>query len=191
MTPFPSAFVGTAMALCVAASSVPPVIVIEPSDTFVVPKTVVSSNMRFVFAVGVEGTGHHYFVDVLHHLFHTNPHLVQISRNGNVNNEPYAIHLSMGGNAQHYNTELCRARKDMRKLGQRGEELDFPGTVVSMGSRNSYPNGNGPNKALKYVDLRLLAEVAEEEGVDLRVVYLRRRAKDLIIADTNHRHIQR
>lgn len=79
----------------------------------------------------------------------------------------------------------------MRKLGQRGVELEYPGTVVSMGARNSYPNGNDSNKALKYVDRRMLSEVAEEEGVDLRVLYLRRHVKDLIISVTNHRHIER
>ncbi|CAN0408704.1 unnamed protein product [Laminaria digitata] len=54
----------------------------------------------------------------------------------------------------------------------------------------SYPSGLGPDKALRYLDLRMLAEVAEEEGVDLRVLYLRRSAKDLLIANTIHRKFQ-
>ncbi|CAM9808577.1 unnamed protein product, partial [Ectocarpus fasciculatus] len=37
---------------------------------------------------------------------------------------------------------------------------------------------------------RELAEIAEAENVDLRVVYLRRSAEDLIIANTVHRRFQ-
>lgn len=50
----------------------------------------------------------------------------------------------------------------MRKLAQLRAELQFPGTVVSLRNHDSYPMGAGPNKALKYVDLRFFAEVAEE-----------------------------
>lgn len=41
-----------------------------------------------------------------------------------------------------------------------------------------------------YFDLRLMAEVAEAEGVDFRVVYLRRPVKDVILANTVHRRFQ-
>ena len=70
------------------------------------------------------------------------------------------------------------------------EELEFPGTVVSVPGRHSYPNGFGPNKALKYIDLRMMAETAEEEGVDFRVLYMRRPVTDIIIANTIHRDFQ-
>ena len=78
----------------------------------------------------------------------------------------------------------------MRLLARVGEALQYPGTLRSMHGRqrlNSYPMGTGPNKALKYFDLRMLAEVAEAEGVDLRVLYLRRPVKQLVIANTVHR----
>ena len=95
----------------------------------------------------------------------------------------------MGHSAQHYSTAHTRAREDMSNLAQYGAELNFPGTLVSMhgkGSKYSYPRGRGPNKALRYFDLRMLAEVAEAEGVDLRVLYLRRPVKDILIANTVH-----
>ena len=82
----------------------------------------------------------------------------------------------------------------MSNLAQYGAELNFPGTLVSMhgkGSKYSYPRGRGPNKALRYFDLRMLAEVAEAEGVDLRVLYLRRPVKDILIANTVHRDFQK
>lgn len=42
-------------------------------------------------------------------------------------------------------------------------------------------------KVFGYLDLGLLAEVAEAEGVDLRVLYLRRSARDVVVANTVHR----
>ncbi|CAM9273098.1 unnamed protein product, partial [Laminaria digitata] len=159
----------------------------------VVQKTAVSSNMRFVFAVGLEGAGHHYFAEVLDHLFDVNKDLVRISGRDNVNRVFYTINNSMGYNAEHYRETLTGARENMRNLARRGAALKFPGTVVSMFGRFtllSYPSGRGPNKALKYFDLRKLAEVAEAEGVDLRLLYLRRPAKELMIADIIHRHFE-
>ncbi|CAN0332103.1 unnamed protein product, partial [Hapterophycus canaliculatus] len=44
----------------------------------------------------------------------------------------------------------------------------------------SYPYSVGAHKVFQYTDLRMLADLAEEEGVDLRVVYLRRSAQDMV-----------
>lgn len=46
-------------------------------------------------------------------------------------------------------------------------------------------------KVFKYLDLRMLAEAAEAEGVDFRVLYLRRPARDIVLADTVHRKFQK
>jgi len=43
----------------------------------------------------------------------------------------------------------------------------------------------------QYMDLRLLAQTAEAEGVDFRVLYLRRPARDIILANTVHRDFQK
>lgn len=50
----------------------------------------------------------------------------------------------------------------------------------------SYPNFNGKEKTLQYVDFRLLAEEAERAGVDLRFVYLSRSARSILVSDTEH-----
>ena len=192
-SPF-SFFAGAMMALGIAVNATPFVGTHEQSNTHVVPKTVVSSTMRFVFVVGLEGTGHHLVGQTLDHMFKTNKDLERISdRNDDAIGDLYTINYSMGQTAQHYSTILNRARVNMRNLAQRGATLQFPGTVAyTLGSHrlHSYPSGTGPNKALRYLDLRLLAEVAEEERVDLRVLYLRRPVKDLIIANTIHRRFQ-
>lgn len=157
----------------------------------VVPKTVTSSQMRFVFAVGLEGTGHHYVVEVEDHLFEDNKDLVQIRHSANVNRTFYEVEEAMGADVKTYSANLNGAKENMRRLAQRGADLEFPGTVAFMPGKNSYPNGPGPKKALKYMDLRMLAEVAEEEGVDLRILYLRRPVKEALIANTIHRQFQK
>lgn len=62
--------------------------------------------------------------------------------------------------------------------------------MIVIRGKYSYPHGSGQKKLMKYIDLRLLAEVAEKEGVDFRVLYLRRSVKDILVADTVHRHFQ-
>lgn len=189
-----SIFAGVAMAIhvCVAAATLSLSPDLEPRDaTGVVPKTVTSSTMRFMFTVGLEGSGHHYVLRVQQHLFDTHQQLERISHDDVVKFAPYFIIVSMAGNVQEYRSGLRSARETMHNLAQRGEKLETPGTLTFMDMLPSYPKGRGPDKALKYLDLRMLAEVAEEEGVDLRVLYLRRSAKDLLIANTIHRKFQK
>lgn len=185
-------FIGSVVTMCMATILAAPDLSIgPPGGSRVVSKTIVSSRMRFVFTVGLEGTGHHYIGQVEDHLFQTNEDLVRISRRDNVNRDLYTMEHTMGGSAQHYGTNLNAARENMRKLARRGADLQGPGTVVFMPGKNSYPNGPGPRKALKYMDLRMLAEVAEEEGVDLRVLYLRRPVEGTLLANTIHRQFQK
>ena len=185
-----STFVASATALCVAATPVLLDDMLEPNDTLVIRKTVSDSKFRFFFTAGLEGTGHHYVVKVEDDLFRTSNHLVQIPYRSDVEGKHYTIQNTMGGSARGYSTAISSARHNMRLLARVGEALQYPGTLRSMHGRqrlNSYPMGTGPNKALKYFDLRMLAEVAEAEGVDLRVLYLRRPVKQLVIANTVHR----
>ncbi|CAN0098855.1 unnamed protein product [Ectocarpus fasciculatus] len=84
-----------------------------------------------------------------------------------------------------------QGRDQMRELAQRSQTLASPGTVQFVSGGISYPCGNGPQKVQQYVDLRLLAEAAEAEGVDLRVLYMKRSAKELLLADTVHRGFQK
>lgn len=192
MKVFRRLFAGTAFAIYVAASSGSPDLTSEVIETgsLTVTKTVFSSKMRFFFPVGLEGTGHHYVKAVEGHLFKNNKDLGRIKGHGAVKPDVFEINKSMGNDVQHYVISLNTARGILRSLAQGAEELEFPGTVVSVPGRHSYPNGFGPNKALKYIDLRMMAETAEEEGVDFRVLYMRRPVTDIIIANTIHRDFQ-
>lgn len=51
-----------------------------------------------------------------------------------------------------------------------------------------YPNLEGEDKALQYVNLRIIAEEVEKAGVDLRMIYLTLSAKAILIANTQHNH---
>lgn len=52
----------------------------------------------------------------------------------------------------------------------------------------SYPTGNGPMKVLMTPDIRILAKLAEEAGVDLRVIVLSRGYGDIFRSTRIHRH---
>lgn len=69
----------------------------------------------------------------------------------------YAVDRAMGTTAESYVEILKTARNNMQRLAQQAAELKPPGTVSTFSARYSYPNGYGPNTALHYVDLRLIA----------------------------------
>jgi len=52
----------------------------------------------------------------------------------------------------------------------------------------SYPNWFGPKRSLQHPDLRLLAEVSQEAGVDLKIIVLQRNAKDILESELLNRH---
>lgn len=160
---------------------------VTQNNSSVLPKTVFSSQLRAVFPMGLEGAGHSYLHRVNSYLFKKNHHLVQLS---NLPINRYNIKSTMGNDVHHYRVAVQAAKAEMRQMARRGAKLLHPGTVKFVYIGQSYPSGFGPNKARKYVDVRLLAGVAEAEGVDFRVVYLRRPVKDLILADTVHRYFQ-
>lgn len=63
--------------------------------------------------------------------------------------------------------------------------------LVNLGSSGagtlSFPNLRGEDKPLQYVDLRILAEEAERAGIDLRLIYLARLARNIFLSDTQSR----
>lgn len=95
----------------------------------------------------------------------------------------------------------ARLAQRMRRLAEAEKDLVTPpGTMVTLQYARgtdlsdpcdgtgmmSYPNFDGNDKPLQYVDLRLMATAAEDEGVDLRLVYLSRSALDIAVSTTRH-----
>lgn len=172
-------------------------------DTATIPKRVFSSKLRLVFFVGLEGSGHRYMAEVFRDLHKSNPDIpalkgCEIARSISL---PWSMSRAAGG----YANARQRLREELQEL-KRVEDAGFTssGTIVTVQRTNpeqlrhcgvigelSYPNAPGPDKSLRYPDLQMLAEAAEEAGVDLRVVYLKRSAEELMISNTLHRHLQK
>lgn len=153
----------------------------------IIPKTVVSDNFRLVFLAGLEGSGHHYFNGVGEAVEMANPDLPLIHHHLDVH--PFYLPVCMGESASNYAEAELQTTAGMQRLVELADHL--PGPTFHLPKKNlSYPQNGGPGKVLQYSDLRMVAKAAEIGGVDLRVVYLKRSARDMIIANTVHRHFQ-
>lgn len=163
-----------------------------------IPKTVQSSKLRLVFFVGLEGTGHHYLNKAFWDMYAKHRDVRQLQ--GCLLGPKLYIPWVMSHRTKRYVEAREVLRTEMRYLLVMENELDSIGTIVTVQRTSplqefacgkcgelSYPNNNGPSKELAYPDLRILAEIAEEEGVDLRIIYLQRSAKDLIRSNVIHR----
>ncbi|CAN0273734.1 unnamed protein product [Scytosiphon promiscuus] len=154
-----------------------------------VSKTVFSNKMRLVFIAGLEGAGHHYITGATQAIFREHPsppfNGTTMLQNGRV----FYLPMIMGKSSASYSAAIDKARGEMRSIAQYEEQLPYPGTFYYVKGR-SFPTGRGLHRVMQYMDPRLIAEAAEAEGVDLRVLYLKRSAKELLLADTVHRQFQ-
>lgn len=105
--------------------------------------------------------------------------------------ENYYLTMAMVNNPGRYEIALDDARADMQKL--HGSESSAPatGAVVTLCRCWSYPSDGGPEKVMQYLDVALMAELAETEGVDLRIIYLMRSAFDIFVSTTVYRNFHR
>lgn len=168
---------------------------LSDGDT-VINKNIFSDNMRLLFTLGVEGAGHHYMGAAIDRMYQDSSDLVPLIR-CNLS-RPYDLRAWALGESR-YVMEKNTAKAEMRELALAAHTLPPFGGLATMqgcgpeGWRSwlSYPNFPGPDKALQYLDLRMLASVAEAENIDLRIVYLKRDAKEVIVSSTRHRHFHR
>lgn len=159
-----------------------------PSTPFqtVLPKTVESSSMRVVFYVGLEGAGHHYFDASMASMFEKySNELVTLEMDG-FDMGDFFLAKTMTGSPATYVERYDHAVDGMRELAREGSNLPAPGTLVFLRGY-SYPSFNGPEKVFQYIDVQNLAAVADAEGVDFRVVYLKRPARKMLLSNTVHR----
>lgn len=160
-----------------------------------VSKTVTSSKMRLVLMAGLEGAGHHYLHRAVDVMFSAHAELTRLVECHMV--PAYYIVDAMATSPLHYAEMVDQARIQMRNLALEEQRLPSPGTVATLVLEGvcrpgtvgqlSFPNFAGPNKVFQHIDVRMLAEVAEAEGVDLRIVYLQRSARGLLLSNTDHR----
>lgn len=148
----------------------------------ILPKTIVSSKLRLVFLVGLEGSGHHYFVEALRQFKE------QAQQTGCKSMyKGLEVELAIRTSPSTYYDHIEKATIQMRNLAKNALSLYPEEAVVNFCGIYSYPRNGGPGKVFQYIDLGTLADLAEQEGIDLRVIYLKRSAQDIAISTTVHR----
>lgn len=175
---------------------------VQSATSSVTAKTVVSSRLRVIIVVGLEGTGHHYFEQVFKSLFKRHNNLAVLS--ACFISRGIYLNRSMDGTVSNYRKLREVMRSGMKTLAASEDHLEAPGTILAVQKQTakdrrkcsllgemSFPNGHGPNKVLKYPDIQQVAQIAEEEGVDLRILYLQRSAKSMLISSTIHEDYQK
>lgn len=163
---------------------------LTPGQENIVNKKSYSSKLRLIYLVGLEGTGHHYMANVLDKVCNEArvkcPGVCKMAK---------ALYPGLGNPSTGAEYKVAREnlRVYMEKLALDATRLPEGGaTMVGFGpcrfssGMMSYPNFNGEHKSLQYVDFRILAEEAELAGIDLRMIYLARSARDILISDTKH-----
>lgn len=158
-------------------------------------KTVSSTKTRMVFPVGLEGTGHHFMNHVLDEMCLLDevscPDTCALAK---------ALYWKMATpeKTSEYREGLEALKSEIEALALAVDET--PDDVISLLTFGrcefndskvgvmSYPNFGGVDKPLQYVDVRTLAEEAERVGIDLRLIYLGRSAKSILLSDTGHRY---
>lgn len=155
----------------------------------VVLKTVISSKLHMSVLVGLEGSGNHYMMEMIIEMFRTN---------GQISNQatPCLMHRlfltlkSMESSTWMYSQVLEEAKAEMHDLAIQEPNLPWPGHLARLCMDMSYLSGIGARKVMHCMDLHVVAKMAEEEGVGLRVVYLKRSDHDILVANTIHRNFQ-
>ena len=163
------------------------------SDQSLVQKTIFSDENRFVFVAGLEGTGHHAIGSLFRNCNEHNQ-LCDNDREAsmllyNGNGKPHGVFVFLLDTQEH-DIESRRVQfvnQLKEKNTQPGRHLVILNTMGGNGEL-SYPNYGGANKPLDHVNIRELAYLAEQAGVDLRIIVLCRPAKEILTSTTEHRN---
>eukprot|EP00752_Nemacystus_decipiens_P015643 g13960.t1 len=155
-----------------------------------VAKSVVSDKFRMVFIAGVEGTGHHYIMEADSAMFKANPDLPQLNKDYKLSVRNYFVAICMAEKASRYTQAEDQAREEMRRVAEQAAEMPEPGSLYVLHNSLSYPTAHGTKKVMESIDLPMMVKVAGDSGVDMRVLYLRRSATDILVANTVHRGFQ-
>eukprot|EP00435_Cladocopium_sp_Y103_P065422 s995_g27.t1 len=147
------------------------------------PKQIVSQSSRFIFFAGIEGTGHHFWHALL-------PRLHPFANwSSNLSAELYREDHKEGFFSTYNETlrseHAIRIKQVMadadRMIREQGGGI-VPLNVLSEGTSGmmSYPNLLGIDRPLQYPNVHALAKLAEDAGVDLRIVLLVRHPASVV-----------
>ena len=185
-----------------------------------VSKTVFSDRHRFVFFAGVEGTGHHYWTALWPRCSDgecaADTDLTKLTARV----MGASLESGVPG-ADDIVSRASQLKKELRCLagrisssgsdggsnnggviGGRGGEVCKPDPArlivlntwkagIKGTGMMSYPNYGGRNKAIRHPDIHMLARLAEEAGVDLRIVVILRDPLHIMVSTTVNRHFNK
>lgn len=144
-----------------------------------VKKTQYSNQVRFLFVAGLGGTGHHGWKSVLY-----NGQVCQWARETEKNLRRFWY----GANAQadHY---ADKVKADFQRIAVAAQMTNNNATLYCLhlmgkGSMLSYPDFNNPTH---HPNMWSLARLAEEAGVDLRLVIIHRHPANQLVSLSLHR----
>ena len=157
--------------------------ILPSSGKGILAKDISSSKVRFVFVAGLEGSGHH----AIHSIYSqcvslggpcaVNEEIMSYLYSGY--SEPEGVFV-YGGATNQSSSELRTLRKKfVTEITKEAASHANP-TVIFLNAGEqlprtgmmSYPNFGGDEKSLHHPDVRELALLCEEAGVDLRILVL-------------------
>ena len=175
-----------------------------PDDSFYIAKTVFEEAVRFVFVAGLEGTGHHALEQFWNRTGKARAFSTRSRKNQDALDAAFFLRPPGAsgkdededkGKSQTKEYSTIASARERVKTAMRGWHNDLVGTgpgalkdsaLVLMntmrfdgGKMMSYPTGGGEKKCLQIPDIRELAKLAEEAGVDFRVIVLSRDYEDI------------
>ena len=150
---------------------------------YAVTKKVVSSNIRFVFFAGLEGTGHHFWKEMLRRL--------SISHSADLSQELFNRRHGPGlfsssdeqireASAEHVVELMSEMQKNLSSVPGCNVVALNVGGITHPSGMMSYPNFGGRDRMLQNPDMFTLAKLAEAAGIDLRIVLLTRHPASLV-----------
>jgi len=167
----------------------------EGSRPFI-PKNSHSEDRRVVFIAGLEGSGHHFWREIFDKCTRTgdcvaSPDLATALYSQNEKNGLFN-HYEPTGNYSDAESEGVRSAFRALSSIDGMHWVNGLGRHVENGNRGttgmmSYPNFGGPDKIYQHPDVWALAKIAEAVGEDLRVLFVGRQARALLMSTAVHR----
>lgn len=158
------------------------------SKDFHLKKTIFNDHVRLLIVAGLEGTGHHAISAMLSICTKKVPAKCEVENSVSTKVMSWypkekALHGLFGAaDAAKALRQAVSVRKSLELVANKtGNHLYFLGLGNSRrGGMFSYPNFNGKFKSLDHPDVYQLALLAEQAGVDYRVLVLQRNGLDIL-----------
>jgi len=171
------------------------------------PKRVHGARWRLLFVAGLEGSGHHLWIPLLKRCVKARRCAADVelgrrlwtdrTRKGlwSFETKLYAPRAAKKWEyappgakwLSGFRRAEGEVRTALRRLSRRNATSPLLASLGGCGMM-SYPNFPGKLKMFQTPDVRLLAELAEDEGVDFRILVLHRPAAAVLRSTTIHRH---